>query len=222
MDKCEPVTFSDGPDRIDGSSDDNVNASSLFGIEYPIQHVWKTINPQSSMADDHDDDDKNDDTGGNRMKDNSLADAFELSQRVERGDCIVDGPFERIEDFIDPETLVPFYTVDDDGEMSEEDEEDVDESRMERVISTLATQTLTTGMDESQDSTEAPQMAYDSDADADTDASDHSAFSGDADFRLATHGNGNPSDEDSTSSNHRKRIGLGYIGASATPKNEPL
>jgi DNA polymerase elongation subunit (family B) len=65
--------------------------------------------------------------------------AFELSQRVERGDGIVDGPFEHIEDLIDPETLTPYEAIDDeDGE----DDEDMDEDRMEEVLTALATQTL--------------------------------------------------------------------------------
>jgi hypothetical protein len=51
------------------------------------------------------------------MNENSQTDAFELSQRVERGDCIVDGPFEYIEDFIDPESTRSLL-IDDDGEIA--------------------------------------------------------------------------------------------------------
>jgi hypothetical protein len=51
------------------------------------------------------------------MNENSQADAFELDQRVERGDCIVDGPFETLRTLSIGETLVPFDTIDDDGEI---------------------------------------------------------------------------------------------------------
>jgi hypothetical protein len=167
------------------------------------------------------------DTSDKRMNENSQAEAFELSQRVERGDCIVDGPFEYIEDFIDPETLVPFDTIDDDGEMSEEEEEDIDETRMEMVLSTLATQTLMTGIDDSQDDVDAPHMDImtgieesqnDTDAthvESDADVSNHSVSSDDSELRLATHKN--PLDEDSTSNNERQRIGLGHSVAPAIP-----
>lgn len=73
----------------------------------------------------------------------SLRDEFRLSQRVERGDGIVDCHFECMDEVIDPETLVPFETFDDE---EEEDNDsfgescEVDESRIEQILSSLATQ----------------------------------------------------------------------------------
>jgi len=125
----------------------------------------------------------------------SQSHAFELSQRVERGDCVVDGPFEHIEDFIDPETLVPFEAVDDDGELSgEEEEEDVYENRLERMLSTLATQTLTTGIDMSLEETTQDIKGDTSIAD-----SEKHVLSVDVYLPLEASDEG-PSDEDSTSS----------------------
>merc|ERR1712113_565310 len=41
---------------------------------------------------------------------------IELSQKVDRGESIVDGPFQNIEDFIDPKTLTPYEILDDEEE----------------------------------------------------------------------------------------------------------
>jgi hypothetical protein len=172
------------------------------------------------------------DTSDIRMNENSQSDAFELSQRVERGDCIVDGPFEYIEDFIDPETLVPFDTIDDDGEMSEEEEEDIDETRIEMVLSTLATQTLMTGIDDSQDDADAPHVDImteieesqdDTDAphvESDADVSNHSVSSNASELRLVRHTN--PLNDDSTSNNDRQRVSLGHSAAPVMPNDTPL
>jgi hypothetical protein len=81
----------------------------------------------------------------------AVRDPFEQSQRVERGDCVVDGPFENVEDFIDPETLAPFCDpeeadVEDDYAYGDNDEDGMDEKAFESTLSILATQTL--GYDE--------------------------------------------------------------------------
>jgi hypothetical protein len=65
-----------------------------------------------------------------------LEEEFALSQRIERGDPIVEGGFDCVEDFIDPETLTPFdFAEEDDNEM-----EDMEVEEFENVLATLATQ----------------------------------------------------------------------------------
>ena len=64
----------------------------------------------------------------------AIEDDFVVSQRMDRGEAIVaDGPFEHMEDFIDPQTLRPYEQV-------EEDESDVEEH-----LSQLATETAYEG-----------------------------------------------------------------------------
>lgn len=68
---------------------------------------------------------------------------FEMSQRVERGEgIVVNGPYEELDDFIDPQTLLPY---DDAGEDEEEDGfggKDTSEDQIERELHDLATQPL--------------------------------------------------------------------------------
>jgi hypothetical protein len=78
---------------------------------------------------------------------------FELSQRMERGDGIFEGPFEYVEDFIDPETLAPFESIDEDGDDlfdldSDSDDGAMDESRIEEELTQLATQTYNKSMED--------------------------------------------------------------------------
>lgn len=80
----------------------------------------------------------------------SLLNEYNLSQRVERGDGIVDSHFESIDDVIDPTTLAPYESFDDDGD---DDSDDDNEGRMERLLSTLATQAFMSNAKESGDST---------------------------------------------------------------------
>jgi len=62
--------------------------------------------------------------------------SFEWSQRVDRGDSIVDGRFGgNVEDYIDPQTLTPFDDYDE-----EDDDEKLNEQEMEHMLSTLASQ----------------------------------------------------------------------------------
>jgi hypothetical protein len=74
----------------------------------------------------------------------SLHDEFRLSQCVERGDGLVDSRFHSVDDVIDPETLTPYEAFDDeddaDSSMGEDDVENLEEHRVERLLSTLATQ----------------------------------------------------------------------------------
>jgi hypothetical protein len=76
----------------------------------------------------------------------SLEEEFELTQKMERGDSIVDGPFYHIDDVINPETLTPFERADDEDDSSSDDSGEgdkiLDESKLEQVLSTFATQTL--------------------------------------------------------------------------------
>jgi hypothetical protein len=67
-------------------------------------------------------------------------DYLEKSQRVDRGDCLVDGPFEHIEDFLDPETLRPFEYLDDDEDIDDDDDDEGSdaEAHLERTLSQLA------------------------------------------------------------------------------------
>ena len=68
-------------------------------------------------------------------------DDYEYSQRVERGEAIIDGDFDEIEDLINPETLRP-RNEGDLFEDSEGEEDDRDETEIEEEMRTLATQTL--------------------------------------------------------------------------------
>jgi hypothetical protein len=81
---------------------------------------------------------------GNESK--SLEEEFELTQKMERGDSIVDGPFCHIDDVINPETLTPYERADDEDDSSSEcsgnGNKILDESKLEHLLSTLATQTL--------------------------------------------------------------------------------
>jgi hypothetical protein len=76
-----------------------------------------------------------------KLRENEMneAQAFEMSQRVERGEGhVVDGAFETLEDFIDPETLTPY----EDFEEDDYDDDGMYERRVEEELSTLATQTF--------------------------------------------------------------------------------
>ena len=68
-----------------------------------------------------------------------------LTQRIDRGDGVVNlGPFlDAIEDVIDPATLAPYDTVDDENSEGADDEE-LDEDEFEQQLETMATQTLPT------------------------------------------------------------------------------
>jgi len=82
----------------------------------------------------------------NAAKDHSLHDEYMFSQRVERGDgIVVDGPFQHIDDVIDPGTLAPYESIDDeyDGEdnsVVDAHEDSTDTHELERELSALATQ----------------------------------------------------------------------------------
>jgi hypothetical protein len=69
---------------------------------------------------------------------------FAFSQKIDQGDAITTGPFHTIDDVIDPATLAPYEFVDDLNEnyRSDEDEETMDEARLEIMLSTMATQSL--------------------------------------------------------------------------------
>ena len=75
----------------------------------------------------------------------TTASELELSQRIDRGEGIVDGPFCHIEDFLDPATLRPLEEPEDENSLDEEDDEDFGmESTYERIeneMQILATQT---------------------------------------------------------------------------------
>jgi hypothetical protein len=83
-----------------------------------------------------------------------LDDEIEFSQRVDRGESVFDGPFEHVEDFIDPMTLRPFEAIEEedayedvesDNEMSEANGHDDLEQKLARKLSAFATQTLEYG-----------------------------------------------------------------------------
>ena len=64
---------------------------------------------------------------------------YEFSQRIDRGEAVVTGPFAHLDEVIDPETLTPFETIDDEDESEEEHE---DEHQIETRLNYLATQTM--------------------------------------------------------------------------------
>jgi len=67
-------------------------------------------------------------------------DDFEMSQRVDRGDSVVQGPFQHVEDFIDHETLLPHEAIDEGDADGSEDDDDEGPQMIERTLQTLATQ----------------------------------------------------------------------------------
>ena len=79
------------------------------------------------------------------------ADDYIFSQLVDQGESVVQGPFANIDDFIDPETLRPFETIEDDGDSvldgdsSRNDPHLSQEELMEKELSVMATQTLELG-----------------------------------------------------------------------------
>lgn len=73
------------------------------------------------------------------LEDESADQAFEHSQRVERGEGVVtDGPFEALDDFINPDTLTPYEEYDEEDEDAASD----DEGLIEQELCALATQSL--------------------------------------------------------------------------------
>jgi hypothetical protein len=72
--------------------------------------------------------------------------AHELSQRMDRGEAIVDGPFYHLDDFIDPSTLRPFDLLEDEDSLEDGSIEDCDSDarykRVETEMQRLATQTF--------------------------------------------------------------------------------
>ncbi|KAL7565302.1 hypothetical protein ACA910_014590 [Epithemia clementina (nom. ined.)] len=85
------------------------------------------------------------------------ADDFLLSQLVEQGESVVQGPFEHMDDFIDPETLRPYETLDDGDSIVNADFNDdqlTQEESLEKELSVMATQTLELGKEESFDRVE--------------------------------------------------------------------
>jgi hypothetical protein len=102
-----------------------------------------------------------------------------------------------------------------------EKEEDIDETQIKWFLSTLATQTLMTGIDGSQDDADAPRVDMmtgieesQDDAEVDADASNHSVSS---DGRAPAVTRKTPLGEDSTKKNDRQRVGLGYSAVPAIP-----
>ena len=74
-------------------------------------------------------------TGQSALKDRE----YELlSQKLDRGESILKGRFQNAEDFINPETLAPYDSQEEDGDDVSDDE--MDEEGMERVLTALATQ----------------------------------------------------------------------------------
>jgi hypothetical protein len=77
------------------------------------------------------------------------ASELELSQRIDRGEGIVDGPFYHIDDFLDPETLRPLETLEDEDSIDNEVEDGCGlKARYERIeteLQVLATQTCQQG-----------------------------------------------------------------------------
>jgi hypothetical protein len=73
-------------------------------------------------------------------------DEFELSQKMERGEAIIDdNPFESLDDAIDPETLLPYAPED------EESSDEEDEQTLERQLATLASQAFDNDVDDAND-----------------------------------------------------------------------
>ena len=73
---------------------------------------------------------------------------FVLSQLVDQGESIVHGAFAHVDDFIDPETLRPYETIDDgDSILNEDDDGDrlTQEESLEKELAVMATQTLELG-----------------------------------------------------------------------------
>jgi len=77
------------------------------------------------------------------VDDRSEAELLAFSQRVDRGETIVDGAFESIEDFIDSTTLTPHAEIDDDcGQLGDDDDLEMDEENLQQTLMTMATQTI--------------------------------------------------------------------------------
>ena len=74
---------------------------------------------------------------GESMNDHSLQQAYEFSQRVERGDGVVDGPIVHVDDFINPETLLPFDPADN---YSSDEDASVDKFDLEQTLTNMASQ----------------------------------------------------------------------------------
>lgn len=70
----------------------------------------------------------------------SEEDAVEFSQRLDRGEGLVDPRFEHFEDYINPKTLTPFDDVELEDDVYD-DENEISEQAMEHSLSMLATQT---------------------------------------------------------------------------------
>jgi len=64
---------------------------------------------------------------------------YDMSQRVENGESIIQGPFQQLEDWVDPKTLRPFDLIDDDSII---DDDVAEENDLEKELSLMATQTL--------------------------------------------------------------------------------
>jgi hypothetical protein len=68
---------------------------------------------------------------------------YEMSQRIERGEGIVaDGPYEELDDFINPHTLLPYDDVNEDEDEDVFGGEDMSEDQLEKELHDLATQPL--------------------------------------------------------------------------------
>ncbi len=73
---------------------------------------------------------------------------YEMSQRVERGEGIVtDGPYEELDDFINPQTLLPYDDVGEDEDDDGFGGEDMSEDQLEKELHDLATQPLVHAQD---------------------------------------------------------------------------
>jgi hypothetical protein len=71
---------------------------------------------------------------------------FALSQRIDRGEGIVDGPFKSAEDFIDPKTLVPYESLDDeDDNPTDGMDKTPDGAALEKELTKLANEMVRQG-----------------------------------------------------------------------------